>query len=282
MTYTQDHLNPVTFSLLTTAERDTLLHDLSLSVFNVSTGFMESSYYGSWTPWMFMGRTPTHGDVPVWDASAYFWTPGPSNQPLLTSVRIYNDDVNVLDVKRVYKDLAKTGAGTGTMIAVGVHTHSGANVNYRVEIDSVGTLTEQDATFRWSDDGGATWDASAIPVASGSASGNKVLVPVALQNAVEVLFTAGTYVNADRWDFVAISTANQISLILANTRDDVLEPRNVSISATGDIAGNFTSVLTYTGPGADLSAGTFIINAQASSAATISCLGLEAWAKSAH
>src|SRR5207253_1346666 len=65
-----------------------------------------------------------------------------------------------------------------------------------------------------------------------------------------VLDTAGSFNLADRWDFTAIGTANQVELLRADTTNDVLNLRNVSINATTSAyANNFITNLIYTGGG---------------------------------
>ncbi len=96
----------------------------------------------------------------------------------------------VLDIKATSSvgSAAFTGTGLDDMTTGGTFIGSSA-LNYRVEIDATGTPD----TFRWSDDGGSTWDASGVAI-TGSAQ--------TLYNGVTVTFGATTgHTLADYWDF---------------------------------------------------------------------------------
>lgn len=85
---------------------------------------------------------------------------------------------------------AATFTGTGLADATVGGTFSGANaLNYRIAIDGTGTPD----TFKWSDDGGSTWDATTVAITG---------APQTLNNGVTVTFgaTAG-HTDTDRWDF---------------------------------------------------------------------------------
>jgi hypothetical protein len=81
-----------------------------------------------------------------------------------------------------------TGVGLNDMTSGGAFSGSDT-LDYRVEIDGTGAPD----TFRWSDDGGVTWDASLQNIVGG---------PIALNNGVTVTFAATTgHTATDRWDF---------------------------------------------------------------------------------
>lgn len=62
-------------------------------------------------------------------------------------------------------------------------------VHYRVQIDYAGTID----TFKWSDDGGVTWDRTLIPITTESQN---------LNNGVTVRFDSLTgHISGDYWDF---------------------------------------------------------------------------------
>jgi hypothetical protein len=68
----------------------------------------------------------------------------------------------------------------------------GAALHYRVQIDGVGTPN----TFKWSDDGGTGWDATAIPITPG--------ILQDLNNGIKIKFDQAIgHTNADYWDFYA-------------------------------------------------------------------------------
>jgi hypothetical protein len=79
----------------------------------------------------------------------------------------------------------------------------GANVNYKVEIDGVGSPN----TFRWSDDGGSTWDASTVSITGADQ---------ALNNGVTIRFAATTgHTSTNSWSWTARAiTAKQVHVTL--------------------------------------------------------------------
>jgi hypothetical protein len=83
-----------------------------------------------------------------------------------------------------------TGTGTLRMATDGEFTGT-TTVSYRVQIDGTGSPN----TFKWSDDGGSTWDATGVAIVAGL---------ISLNNGVQINFTGLTGgVSADRWDFSA-------------------------------------------------------------------------------
>ena len=81
-----------------------------------------------------------------------------------------------------------TGSGLDDLSASGTYTGS-HNETLRVEIDATGTPD----TFRWSRDGGSTWEASGVSI-TGSAQ--------LLAAGVSVTFAATTgHTTSDYWDF---------------------------------------------------------------------------------
>ena len=83
-----------------------------------------------------------------------------------------------------------TGTGLDDMTSGGNYTGLGSSaISYRVEIDSEGTPD----TFRWSNDGGATWEVEGV---------NIMGTPQHLEDGVRVTFDADTgHDDEDRWDF---------------------------------------------------------------------------------
>ncbi|MCX6765657.1 MAG: tail fiber domain-containing protein, partial [Candidatus Moranbacteria bacterium] len=95
-----------------------------------------------------------------------------------------------LDIKArsTVGDETFTGSGLDDMDSGGTFIGSSA-LNYRIQIDGTGTPD----TFKWSDDGGSTWDATLVAI-TGSAQ--------TLNNGVTVTFGATTgHTSDDRWDF---------------------------------------------------------------------------------
>lgn len=91
--------------------------------------------------------------------------------------------------------MQKTGSGSGAVATVGAYTGAGS-LDYKVEVQTSGA--RDTATFRWSDDGGNTWDASNVFTSSGD---------VALNNGLSVRFSTTTaatgYAAGDYWLFKA-------------------------------------------------------------------------------
>jgi len=85
-----------------------------------------------------------------------------------------------------------TGSGLDDLISSALNGYSAsADRQYRVEIDGTGTPD----TFKWSNDGGATWEATGVAI-TGAAQH--------LEDGVAIEFAATTgHTSADRWDFDA-------------------------------------------------------------------------------
>ena len=87
---------------------------------------------------------------------------------------------------------AKTGTGTLTLMTSGDYS-AAATKYFKVEIDGVANPN----SFRWSDDGGATWEFSTVNVTYGSWQ--------KLNNGVKIKFSANTGgVSGDFWLFTAV------------------------------------------------------------------------------
>jgi len=88
-------------------------------------------------------------------------------------------------------DVAFVGAGNDDLTEAGIYTVTdGTTNNYRVEIDSSGP-----DTFQWSNDGGATWEATGVAVATTATT---------LENGLTVTFAALLgHTVGDHWDWTA-------------------------------------------------------------------------------
>ena len=103
----------------------------------------------------------------------------------------YDTDIDRIYLKTgYYTPPGFTGSGLNDLTVGG--TYSGASpLDYKVEIDGTGTPD----TFKWSDDGGITWDASTVSI-TGSAQ--------TLNNGVTVTFGATTgHTSTNNWVFKA-------------------------------------------------------------------------------
>ncbi|MDZ7798410.1 MAG: hypothetical protein U5L76_02200 [Patescibacteria group bacterium] len=103
----------------------------------------------------------------------------------------------VLDVKgrKSIGSATITGSGLDDMSTSGTFTGS-ATTNYRVQIDGLGDpFLKTPDTFKWSDDGGSTWDATTVDITGSTQS---------LNNGVRITFGATTgHDLGDYWDFTA-------------------------------------------------------------------------------
>lgn len=103
-------------------------------------------------------------------------------------------------LQEIYNSLAGgsvnfTGSGLDDMALGGTFT-GGASLNYRVQIDAAGTPN----TFKWSDDGGTNWNATAVAITGGAQT---------LNNGVAITFGAATgHTLGDRWDFYRQAAKN--------------------------------------------------------------------------
>lgn len=86
-------------------------------------------------------------------------------------------------------DVSSGGTFTGTV-----------NTDYKIEIDSVDP--DGNDTFKWSDDGGSTWNATLIPITGAAQT---------LNNGVTITFNSATgHTLGDYWTFVAYDNAGII------------------------------------------------------------------------
>lgn len=178
-----------------------------------------------------------------------------------SDVALHGDTPSELVVRRTYRNEVMTFAGAvGGRISLikADHSHT-TDTNYRVEIQTAGPPGF--ATFRWSDDGGATWDASDLVTTTAI---------YVIGQGVEITFSYGVFQVGDRLDFTAIAQGNQVELMRADTRNDVLNIRDVFIGAT---TSEFTTTLTtdfhFTGTASGSRAGILSLFLEDTSAAGI-------------
>ena len=135
--------------------------------------------------------------------------------PLFTQgdLKCVGSNVAEVDVRRTQKDFVETKTGTGGARLIPCdHTHAG-DIDYVVEIDTAGiggvdTGDPSNATYKWSMDGGSTWEDTLVELMVGDA---------VLSNGVSLDMYSGDYVLGDKWEWTAIGTANQLYTLRADT-----------------------------------------------------------------
>ena len=109
------------------------------------------------------------------------------------TVTVYTGSADVGGISAV----VPTVTGTTTLAASGTFTGT-TDISYKVEIDADAVPD----TFKWSDDGGSTWDATTVNVTGGAQT---------LNNGVSVTFSSTTNADlGDSWTFTG-SAATAIS-----------------------------------------------------------------------
>jgi len=135
---------------------------------------------------------------PTWDALDNGFTSGKTTEFETANDILFitngTDNVHSWDRAAVNGTIgAASFTGTGLDDATFGGAYYGGGQTYRVEIDATGTPD----TFKWSDDGGSTWEATGVAI-TGSAQD--------LNNGVTVTFGATTgHTLADYWDSVCTS-----------------------------------------------------------------------------
>jgi len=113
----------------------------------------------------------------------------------------------------------KEGTGSATMTPSGNFTGE-TDLEYIVEIDSIGGGAEVgQATFKWTD-GGGTWNATGVLTSA---------VAIELNNDAMIAFTTGAgadFVVGDKWYFKGINMFNASKMIDLD-RDHVYRSRNL-------------------------------------------------------
>lgn len=119
----------------------------------------------------------------------------------------------------------KAGSGSGTMAVSGTYSNA-QNLDYVIEIETTGEIGT--ATFKWSDDGGATWDATGVATSTS---------PVSLNNGLSVAWTQGDgndVVDGDIWRFKGFLPYHRMYL-LDRERDTEWRSASVGSAVTLDV-----------------------------------------------
>lgn len=93
----------------------------------------------------------------------------------------------------------KSGTGSAVIVTAGTYTGT-VDLEYVVEIDAKNTGEIGSSTFKWSDDGGVTWDETGHATST---------VAHTLNNGVTVCWVAGTgddFILGDKWYFKGINS----------------------------------------------------------------------------
>ena len=138
-----------------------------------------------------------------------------------------------LDIKATSSIGSITFTGTGLDDMTNGGTFIGASaLNYRIEIDGLNPPFDPDE-FKWSDDGGSTWDATGVTI-TGSAQ--------TLNNGVTITFgsTSGHTVG-DRWDFsttvtnpLGIQNAAGTRSLIVDNDNDIRVPYGIIVGTDQD------------------------------------------------
>jgi hypothetical protein len=120
--------------------------------------------------------------------------------------------------------------GTGSAVITTSGDYSGSqDLEYVIEIDSVaGGAEVGSATFKWSDDGGSTWDATGVTTSA---------TDITLNNGVNVKWTAGSgddFVVGDKWYFKGINRFNAGKMVDLN-RDSRYRSSGTSTAIVVDL-----------------------------------------------
>lgn len=149
------------------------------------------------------------------------------------------DSTTELDIRRKisnYDNANVTGSGT---INAGGDCTQASDLNYKVEIDLAGDIGT--ATFKWSDDGGSTWDAEDVEVPEAYAD---------LNNGVRVWFRSGAGQDFNLGDYItftAIGTDNQVHTLVVDTTNNRVGIGKIPAAEALEVAGNIAITGTVDG-----------------------------------
>jgi hypothetical protein len=105
--------------------------------------------------------------------------------------------------------VTQTGVGLSDLSICGDYSHDNADTSFVITIDGVGSPD----TFKWSDDDGATWDASTVAITGTWQE---------LTHGIFIKFFALTgHTNADSWAFTVSYNSNQ--LMVQTTMKEMLD-----------------------------------------------------------
>lgn len=155
------------------------------------------------------------------------------------SLGTFGDSTAEVDVRRTVSDLNNTDVtGVGT-IQVGGDGSFATDLTYKIEITTGGEIGT--AVYRWSDDGGSTWDVENLLTS---------ISPRNMNNGLKVWFVgaSGTDFNANDFATItAIGTNNQKNTFIVDTTNNriginTLTPQN-TLNIVGDLNVTGTSYL---------------------------------------
>jgi hypothetical protein len=117
-------------------------------------------------------------------------------------VKVDSTDGNkTITLPRSVKAATKVGTGTLTLTTSGVYAGADGSRDYKIQIDGTGSPN----TFKWSNDNGATWEATGVAI-TGSAQN--------LEDGIQITFsgTTGGVLN-DYWTFEVVTNKKRQALI---------------------------------------------------------------------
>src|SRR3989304_484063 len=153
----------------------------------------------------------------TWNAIAKY-APGGSAD-IYGQLHNFDDDTVALEVRRTQIDPVPTldPATSGWMELPPIDHTQAASSYYRVQIDNAGS--EATATFKWSDDDGASWEATGLSMVD--ADGNPITIE--LQAGIIIKFGLGDYTLDDLWRWYVIGTASQLYDLRVDTTNSIVK-----------------------------------------------------------
>lgn len=183
-------------------------------IIKIEHGFIEAGGSTTWLP-LFTGRINRISSVHAWKSqhnasieSSHIIqeklqtkigvpaTDG-ARQPFMHGAYLVNAELEET-IDPYLSTIIKTGTGDGVLVITGIENFSGdLDINFRIKAESTGEIGT--ATFKYSTDGGQTWDKTGIV-------SQNVTLPISLINQLKAYWVGGIgndLVANDYWDFTA-------------------------------------------------------------------------------
>jgi hypothetical protein len=100
--------------------------------------------------------------------------------------------------------ITKVGTGSATLTVLGADKFTGnTDIKFRLTLETAGEIGV--ATFKWSLDGGMSWEKEGIRTAN-------ILAPVTLSNGIKVFWSGGNFATGDYWDFTVYAKVYKFTI----------------------------------------------------------------------